>query len=96
MALKGVLIACLILFLSPSIYTQHTVRGTVSTGSEKLPYAVVRIIGEDAGTIADEHGVFELSAQSGQRIEVSALGYKSDTLLIGNSTKKLQCFAAQQ
>lgn len=88
MALKGVLVACLILVLSQSTFTQHTIRGTVSTGTERLPYAVVRIIGEDAGTIADEHGVFELSVQSGQHIEISALGYRNDTLLIANNSSK--------
>lgn len=69
-------------------YSQKMVKGTVvetnpSGGNKGLPYAQIKWMGTQVGTLTDETGGFSIQTVSGvQSLIVSYAGYTSDTLII--------------
>ncbi|MEI6866264.1 TonB-dependent receptor [Flavicella sp.] len=68
------------LFCTLSNYGQVTIKGTVTDGTNPLPYATVQITGKNKGTITDSNGQFELSTTASGKISLlaSSTGYLSD------------------
>jgi len=79
----------LMMFLSVALETYGQARdayfasGIVrdSITGEALPYASVTLLGESAGTLTDDRGIFELTVpRSARRLQVSCLGYEKKTV----------------
>ena len=77
-------IACLFFLLSNFVYSQINIRGNVieqSTG-EPLPGVTILVLGTNQGTTSDFNGDFQLEVENGKQIEVSYLGFESQTITI--------------
>ena len=64
------------LFLSIGAMAQITVNGHVkdATGEDVIG-ATVRIVGQQGGTVTDFDGNFQLTANKGQQLQISFVGY---------------------
>jgi iron complex outermembrane receptor protein len=78
-------------FFSPALYAQMSITGRVvdPTNSQPIAGASLLISGTNRGTTANEKGQFELSATEGDQIQVSAVGYQTQTVRIKASTQTL-------
>lgn len=87
--MKHVLLFYLTLFLSASGWAQsNEIIGTVTdeTGYP-LPGVSILKVGTSTGTVTDIDGNFSIEAATGERLQFSYLGFKSQTLTIENSTE---------
>lgn len=66
------------------LYAQVIVKGVVKDVSTAAPlsFASVRISGKTVGTVTDESGRFELSANAGEWLVVSSIGYTTDSVFV--------------
>ena len=66
------------------------VKGQVldSTG-EPIIGASVKVQGQKGGTVTDLDGIFSLSTAPGSNLEISYIGYKTQTVKVGNSPVKV-------
>ncbi|WP_080241281.1 TonB-dependent receptor [Spirosoma rigui] len=94
--MKSVLIRSLPLlfffsFFSPYLYAQVTVSGRVidPTNSQPIAGATVLVSGTSRGTTANDKGQFELSAGEGDKLQISAIGYQTQTVPIKATTGRL-------
>lgn len=70
-------------FTSHLIHSQNMITGTVKdSNGDLLPQATVKVKGTSRGTTTDFDGVFKISAEKGETLEVSYLGYETITLTI--------------
>lgn len=77
----------LLLFLVCNVcclYAQVIVKGVVKDAATAAPlsFASVRISGKTVGTVTDESGRFELSANAGEWLVVSSIGYTTDSVFV--------------
>ncbi len=73
------------LFLCGTAFAQNSITGTIKDGSNMpVPGANVTILGEAMGTVSDDDGKFilETSKQLPLQIEISSVGYATQTLRI--------------
>ena len=61
-----------------------TLRGTITSNNEAVPFAAISIDGTTEGTIADEHGhfVLETSKQPYYNLKVQSVGYKPLNIMV--------------
>lgn len=83
-----------VLFLagySPVLLAQMTVTGRVvdPTNAQPIAGASVRIGETTQGTAADDKGQFSLSANEGDQLQVSAIGYQTQTVRVEATTRTL-------
>lgn len=52
-----------------------------------VPYATVKIKGNDAGVAADENGRFSIQASSASTLIISAAGFTTQNITVGNQTE---------
>jgi len=67
---------------------ERTITGTVTSSDDKLPIpgVSVRVQGTQGGTITDANGKFAIKLQpGGKTLEISSIGYATQTLTIGSS-----------
>ena len=62
-------------------YAQETVSGTVnSTDGQPIPGATILVQGTNAGTTSDFDGNFSISAEVGQNLEISYVGFATQVV----------------
>lgn len=87
--MKQILLLYFTLFLSASGWAQsNEVIGKVTdeTGFP-LPGVSILKVGSSTGTVTDIDGSFSIKADTGERLQFSYLGFKSQTLTVENSTE---------
>ena len=57
------------------------VRGTVSDAMGIIVGATVKVVGSKTGTVTDVNGTFHLKAVVGDKIEISCIGYETQTIV---------------
>jgi outer membrane receptor for ferrienterochelin and colicin len=77
------------------------IKGKVFGKDEKgklipLPAANIQILGSSKGTLTNNEGVFELSIDNSNKIIISYVGYKKDTLLIQPSKNNYEVVLSQE
>ena len=85
-------LAILILsWLSSSLYAQTAITGRIvdPTNSRPIVGATVLIGGKNQGTTADDKGQFSLSANEGDQLQFSAIGYQTLTVAVKATTHTL-------
>ncbi|MBC3786662.1 TonB-dependent receptor [Spirosoma utsteinense] len=78
-------------FLSSSLYAQVAVTGRIvdPTNSQPIVGATVLVSGTSRGTTANDKGQFDLSVSEGDKLQISAIGYQTQTVPIKASTRTL-------
>jgi len=73
--------------LTISAIAQQTITGKVtdSKGSS-LPGVSVKVKGTNRGTQTNSAGDFSIQASSNEELEITIIGYKSQSLLVGTNT----------
>ena len=67
---------------------QKEVKGTVVNSEGKaIPSASVQLTGSTTATTTDEQGIFTITASSGQRLEVSSVGYQPAYAVVGKASQ---------
>lgn len=83
---KQNLLLTLLFFLSISLCAQtRTIRGTVSSSQGILSGASVLVKGSSNGTTTDNQGNYSISAQKGNVLVFSSIGYELREVEVGNS-----------
>lgn len=73
------------------VQQNHQVKGTVTDANgEPIIGATVKVKGSSTGTVTDLDGNFSLSVASGTVLEISYVGYKSQTATAGATPIKIQ------
>lgn len=69
------------------VHAQKKISGTVRNAATGEPVvgATVQVKGTSIATTTDANGAFSLSANAGQRLTISFLGYDSKEVVVGNS-----------
>ncbi|MCX6215892.1 TonB-dependent receptor [Spirosoma sp.] len=80
-----------IVLLTTAGYAQITITGRVvdPTNSQPITGASVLVSGSSRGTTANDKGQFELSASEGDQLQISAIGYQTQTVKIKATTRTL-------
>ena len=78
-----------IIFLVVSVaFSQRDVSGTVQDeGGNPIPGASVIVAGTTNGTVTDIDGNFSISASSDDQLEVSFVGYETQTISVGSQAR---------
>lgn len=68
---------------------QRIITGTVTSATDQLPLpgVSIKIKGLEGSTVTDKSGEFKISTKNGRFLEVSYIGYKTNTVEIGSSNK---------
>lgn len=83
----GVFLWCFFIFSPAIVFSQIAIRGKV-TGSDGIPLGGATIkINSSGTTLADSTGFFSLSANTGDVMEVSFVGYLTNQVVLGNDTE---------
>lgn len=77
-----------LLMLTVQILWAQSISGTVvaDADSEPIAGATVKVRGGTAATLTDGSGKFTLNAASGAVLEISFMGFETQTLTVGNAT----------
>jgi outer membrane receptor for ferrienterochelin and colicins len=77
----------LIALLTCSFFTDinaqtYTIKGTVTSEGEELPYVHVMLKGTNLGVVTDESGFYQMSGVPGGShvVEAQAVGYKKESV----------------
>ena len=74
-------------FLTISVVAQQTITGKVTDAKGiPLPGVSVKVKGTNRGTSTNDVGNFSIQVASNEELEISIVGYKSQTLQVGTST----------
>lgn len=78
-----------LLAFGTNLFAQLTVTGRVvdPTNSQPIPGATVLISGTTRGTSASEKGEFELPVAVGDQLQISAVGYQTQTVVVKATTR---------
>ncbi|HEX5555083.1 MAG TPA: SusC/RagA family TonB-linked outer membrane protein, partial [Chitinophagaceae bacterium] len=70
---------------------QKKISGTISDPEgHPVPVATIQVVGTTSGTTADVHGNFEITAQPGQTLEITSIGYLKQSVTVPASDEPLQ------
>ena len=77
--------------LSTSLYAQMTVTGRVvdQTNSQPIVGATLQVSGTTRGATANDKGQFQLNVSEGEQVQISAVGYQTQTVGISANTRTL-------
>ncbi|HZI53098.1 MAG TPA: carboxypeptidase-like regulatory domain-containing protein, partial [Chitinophagaceae bacterium] len=76
-----------LIFLTISAVAQQTITGKVTDkNGAPLPGASIKVKGTNRGTTTNDVGNFSIQAAPNEELEITIVGYKSQTLLIGTNT----------
>ena len=86
--MKSKLFSCLLMFLVSvnAIAQTIPITGTVSDQAGPVMGASVIIKGTNNGTMTDDEGHFSISVKKGAVIEISCIGYATQTITVGDRT----------
>lgn len=77
-----------ICLVSMNAYAQETISGKITDeNGEGLPGATIQVKGTTSGTISDFEGYFSLSAPTDAVLDISSIGFKSQSISINGRTK---------
>ena len=83
-----VLLTLTALLVCGSAYAQNTIKGTVVDGAgEPVIGAAVMIPDTTTGTVTDVDGSFQINVAAGANLEVSCIGYTTQTVKAANGMK---------
>lgn len=57
----------------------------LSSDGTPVKFATVLVVGTTVGTSADEQGNFKIQSSSGQKLQISATGYQTSVVTVGNN-----------
>ena len=85
------LLVSFFLFCTSAIYAQSTITGRVvdPTNAQPIAGATVLVTGTTRGATADNNGRFEITVSEGDQVQVSAIGYQTQTIPIRPNTRTL-------
>ncbi len=89
----------LTLFFCSISFAQNTVSGSVKDSkNEPIPGANIRVVGDAAGTVSDANGDFTLktSKKPPFSIEISSVGYGTQTLQVTSNNQKVTATLADE
>src|SRR5688572_32658354 len=76
-----------IIFLTISAVAQQTITGKITdTKGIPLPGVSVKVKGTNRGTTTNDVGNFSIPAAPNEELEITIVGYKSETLQVGTNT----------
>ena len=81
--MKNTINLFLCLFLS-GILSAQQISGNVSSDDGPLPGATVLVKGTNTGTSTDFDGNFKIRVSSGQKLEISSIGFSRQTIEIND------------
>lgn len=74
------------MLLHKETFAQQQLTGiVVNTNGAPVAVATVQIVGTTEGTTTDENGHFKLNVSSGQQLQISSIGYKTNIVTVGDS-----------
>lgn len=77
----------LMLWSSRVLGQERKITGTITSDKGgPIPAATVQIAGTAQGTTSDNTGHFEITAKPGDRLVISTIGFKSQTVTVGDQT----------
>ena len=84
MKIKSFLLTTFLLLTNLSLlFAQQNITGSVSDGESPLPGATIIVDGTNNGTTTDFDGVFTISAQDGDVLIISYVGFADQRLIVG-------------
>ena len=81
-----VIFLAILVFSTSTMAQEVTVTGTVSDASGPLPAVTIQVKGTSTGTVADFDGKFTISANKGDVLVFSFIGYKTQEITLGNQS----------
>lgn len=83
---RSLLLPLLLLLATAGVFAQTkvTITGKITGGGSPLPNVSVSVLGTNQGTTTNEQGVFTLTAQIGQTLVISHMGFGQKTVKINN------------
>ena len=89
--IQYIILLLLLVGSSPALYAQLAITGRIvdPTNSQPIAGASLLISGTTRGTTADDKGQFSLSVNEGDPVQISAIGYQTQTVLIKATTRSL-------
>ena len=77
-----------LLLSSAFIFAQTTLSGKVTDGKTgaPIPGASVKIKSTKKGTTTNNEGIFKISANAGDELEISEVGYLPQSITVGTQT----------
>ena len=80
----GMLLLC-VTFGTTLLAQQSRFTGTVlNDDGQPIKFATLQVVGSSVGVSADQQGRFSINASSGQQLQISAVGYETHTITLGN------------
>ena len=84
--MRRLLLSLTLLFATIGLMAQRTISGTVSDDLGPVPGANVVIRGTTTGVATDFDGKFSISISNGEVLQISAMGYATQTITVGPKT----------
>jgi len=81
-----VIFLAILVFSTSTMAQEVTVTGTISDASGPLPAVTIQVKGTSTGTVADFDGKFTISANKGDVLVFSFIGYKTQEITLGNQS----------
>ncbi len=77
---------CCLLTVSVGLHAQINYSGIVkdADNAEPVSYAAVGVLGTTIGEMTNDNGEFRITARPGQKLVISFLGYKADTITLSS------------
>lgn len=76
----------MLVFLANAAFAQITVTGTVTDDVGTLPNVSITVVGKATGTMTGTNGKYSISANKGETLKFSAVGFKTRQITVGGET----------
>ena len=77
----------LVVFFTLQIFAQNTISGTITDeAGDPIPGVTILIVGTAQGTTSDFDGNFSLNVPDNAQLEVSSIGFATQTVTVGNQS----------
>lgn len=80
------LLVLMLVFLANAAFAQITVTGTVTDDVGTLPNVSVTVVGRSTGTQTGANGKYSISANKGEILKFSVIGFKTRQITVGDET----------
>lgn len=76
----------LLLFVSPAIFAQISIRGKVTnTKGGGIPGVTVSVVGKTTATMTNEGGNYSINTAKGEHLQFTSIGYATQEVLVGEN-----------
>lgn len=82
---KNTGIALCTLFSATSLFAQQTIKGTISNEKGPIAGVTVTVIGSNRAAQTSHDGTFSISANQGDKLRISMIGYQSEEITISSN-----------